>query len=241
MVEVAKAAVWRFALSVARRQITDPWMNAIGGRVLPRSATRTAAAAPESPHSQVLPRPVHRAARRVRPGRRAARLRQNRSTDPASTAGGFAQHGAEGLPDRLGGPPSRAQAPRAAGAAEPQSHGCRRVESPPRRMDGPGAPGVTYDVVGEDIHASLAQATSPVSGAGADFDEGPYRARQSSASLPGTPKAYLRLRWSLICSLLSSSSLQHATIRYSERSLPSSEQQIQPRTREPFAAAHSSR
>src|SRR2546427_525140 len=44
---------------------------------------------------------------------------------------------------------------------------------PPPRMDGPGAPGGTYDVVGEDIHASLAQATSPVSGAGADFDEGP--------------------------------------------------------------------
>src|ERR1700686_4946616 len=136
MVEVAKAAVWRLALSVARRQITDPWMNAIGGRVRPRYATRPAAAAPESPHSQDLPRPAHQPPRRARPDRRAARLRQNRSTDPASTAGGFAQNGAEGLPDRLVGPLSRAQAPRAAGAAAPQSHGCRRFASPPRRMDG---------------------------------------------------------------------------------------------------------
>src|SRR6202035_417616 len=100
--------------------ITGPRMTAIEGRVLPRYAARSAVAAPESPHYQDLPRPVPRPPRRAGPGRRAARLRQNRSTDPASTAGGFAQHGAEGLPDRLGGPPSRAQAPRAAGAAEPQ-------------------------------------------------------------------------------------------------------------------------
>lgn len=33
MVDVAKAAVWKRALSVLRRQITDPWMNAIEGRV----------------------------------------------------------------------------------------------------------------------------------------------------------------------------------------------------------------
>ena len=35
----------------------------------------------------------------------------------------------------------------------------------------PGAPCVTHDVVGDDIHASLAQATSPVSRARTDFDE----------------------------------------------------------------------
>src|SRR5438445_1396009 len=93
-------------------------MNAIEGRVLPRYATRTAAAAPESPHSQDLPRPVHRPPRRARPDRRAARLRQNRSMDPASTAGAFAQHGAEGPQARLAEPPSRAQAPCAADAAE---------------------------------------------------------------------------------------------------------------------------
>jgi hypothetical protein len=108
-------------------------------------------------------------------------------------------------------------------------------------MDGPGAPGVTYDVVGEDIHASLAQATSPVSGAGADFDEGPVPGETVERVIAWDSESVLAARWSLICSLLSSSSLQHATIRYSERSLPSSEQQIQPRTREPFAAAHSSR
>src|SRR5256886_10703879 len=33
MVEVAKAAVWKLALIVLRRQTTDPWMNAIEGRV----------------------------------------------------------------------------------------------------------------------------------------------------------------------------------------------------------------
>src|SRR5207248_7305735 len=33
MVEVTKVAVWKLALIVLRRQTTDPWMNAIEGRV----------------------------------------------------------------------------------------------------------------------------------------------------------------------------------------------------------------
>src|SRR6266516_4071201 len=39
MVEVAKAAVWKLALIVLPRQTTDPWMNAIEGRVFVESGS----------------------------------------------------------------------------------------------------------------------------------------------------------------------------------------------------------
>src|SRR5438552_5629713 len=39
MAEVAKVAVWKLALIVLRRQTTDPWMNAIEGRVFVEGST----------------------------------------------------------------------------------------------------------------------------------------------------------------------------------------------------------
>src|SRR6267143_4649973 len=59
------------------------------------------------------------------------------------------------------------------------------------RWTKPGAPGVTHDVVGDDVHPSLAQAARPVTGAGTDLDQGRVPGEAVKRLIAGHPERVL--------------------------------------------------